>query len=144
MALIEFAGLEFEVPNDWRNESTLVFSMPPDDLNIPMAMQKQETHSTANITVSWEEAKGLSAQEFLNLRLAQIPQIFPGFERQEEGNTNEGMPYVQYKVPAEPPFIQLVCVKPAGDRLVCITGTAMETTFAKVRTQFFKTAQSVG
>ena len=143
MTTLQFAELQFQVPDDWRNESTLVFSMPPDDLNIPLVTQKQETRSTANVTISWEEAKGLSAQEFLDLRLAQIPQIFPGFERQEEGATDKGIPYVQYKVPAEPPFIQLVCVKQLDDRLVCVTGTALESSFSKVRAQFFKTAQSV-
>ena len=112
MATIAFAGLKFEVPDDWHNESTLVFSMPTiEGLSTPMAMNPQHTPPTANITVSWEKANGLSAKEFLDLRIGHIPQIFPGFEKQEAGLTDEGMPYAQYKVPAEPPFIQLVCVK---------------------------------
>ena len=143
MTTVNFAGLQFDVPNDWRNESTLVFSMPPEDLKTPMAMQQQKIQSMANVTVTWEETKDLTAQQFLDLRLAQIPQIFPGFEKQEAGCTDDGMPYAQYKVPAEPPFVQLVCVKASGNRLVCITGTALESTFSKARAQFFKTAQSV-
>ena len=144
MATIAFAGLKFEVPDDWHNESTLVFSMPTTEgLSTPMAMNPQYTPPTANITVSWEKANGLSAKEFLDLRLGHIPQIFPGFEKQEAGLTDEGMPYAQYKVPAEPPFIQLVCVKASEDKLVCITGTALESTFSKARSQFFKTAQSL-
>ena len=117
--------------------------MPPEDLKTPMAMQQQKVQSMANVTVTWEAAKDLTAQQFLDLRLAQIPQIFPGFEKQEVGRTDDGMPYAQYKVPAEPPFVQLVCVKASENRLVCITGTALESTFSKARAQFFKTAQSV-
>ena len=66
---IDFNGLRFNVPKTWVNQSTLVFAMPASGLTAPMAMQKQESHSTANVTVTWETAGGLTSEDFLRQRM---------------------------------------------------------------------------
>ena len=140
---VDFNGLRFNVPKAWTNQSTLVFAMPASDLTAPMAMQKQNSHSTANVTISWEAANGLTPEDFLRERMKTIPSIFPGFEKMDECFSQTKLSFVQYRVPADTPFIQWVCAKRAGDQMVCITGTALEPVFNNVRADFLATANSL-
>ncbi len=140
---IDFNGLRFNVPKTWTNQSTLVFAMPASDLAAPMAMQKQESHSTANVTVSWEAAGSLTSEDFLRQRMKTIPSIFPGFETMDEAYSAADLSFVQYRVPADTPFIQLVCAKRVGDQMACITGTALEPVFNTVKADFLATAESL-
>ena len=143
MKQINYAGLTFTVPETWTNQSTLVFAMPPAELNAPFALNKQQSHSTANVTISREAAQGLNAQDFLSARMKTIPSIFPGFEQMDAALQHDSMPYVQYRVPADSPFIQWVCAKKIGERMVCITGTALEPDFDRVKELFRDTAVSI-
>ena len=143
MQEIDFNGLRFHVPTSWTNQSTLVFAMPASDFPTPMALQKHKTHSMANVTVSWESANGLTSEDFLKERMKNIPNIFPGFETIEETFSPTDLSFVQYKVPADTPFVQLVCAKKIGNRMVCITGTALEVMFGQVKDDFLATAKSL-
>ena len=143
MQEIDFNGLRFSVPKEWTNQSTLVFAMPASNLAAPLALQKQENTSTANVTIAWEEAKGLTPEDYLRDRMKTLPRIFPGFETLAEDFTNQVLASVQYRVPADTPFIQMVCAKKIGRRMVCVTGTALEASFSKVKEQFLETANSL-
>ena len=105
MATIAFAGLKFEVPDDWHNESTLVFSMPTTEgLSTPMAMNPQYTPPTANITVSWEKANGLSAKEFLDLRLGHIHKYFQVLKNRKRDSPTRGCRMPNIKSPQNHPL----------------------------------------
>ena len=143
MQEIMFNGLRFTIPDAWTNHSTLVFALPTADLVTPKAMGKQTKQPPANVTISWEDVVGQTPEDFLKERMRTIPNIFPGLEMMEESFSSNDMSFIQYKVPADAPFIQLVCAKRVTDRMVCITGTALEAAFKNVKEQFLATAQSL-
>lgn len=142
---IEFAGMSAEVPDGWTDESTITFAMPPhDSLSTPMSLNKQSSTPQGNVTISWEAApKDEDAEAYLKGRLELLSRAMPGFEQRGQGDV-DGLPYVEYAMNASMALLQIMFAKKVGDRMVCVTGTALEGAYAKARDHFADVAKSLG
>jgi hypothetical protein len=144
---ISFAGLKTEVPDTWRDESTIIYSMPADSaLQARLSLNTQRPLPQANIAISWEDAGDLEAARYLDDRLEQLPRMIQGFElhgRGDAGGPGNPIVYAEYNVPAKVPLMQMLLVRRIGPLMVTLTGTALQKSYDKVKQHFMAAARAL-
>ena len=143
-----FAGLQTEIPDGWVDDSTITYSMPAEaDLGTPTLPSRQPTRGGANVTITWEGRGGGDPETYLQERLAKLGEALPVFKLRDKGSLGEDdqlIAFAEFSIGGEVPMIQLLQVKLAGDRLVCVTGTALEAVYPTIRERFMETARTLG
>jgi hypothetical protein len=130
------------VPDTWLNQSTITFCMPTaDTLEAPLSGGKAQAHSAANLVVTWEAANGQNLKDYGEKRLTKLKTSLPGFNLSEQGIWSpEGQKifYGEYHIDMNPPLTQLLQIKSVQDDFVCLTGTAIQNSYAEVKDAFKK------
>lgn len=144
---VAFAGFKTDIPADWQDESTMVFSMRADaGLSAPMSLNPQRAMAQANIAISWEAAAGMAPQQYLDARLESLPKLVQGFElkgRGDAGQAGEPIPFAEYTVAGKTPMVQWLGVKRLGDTMVVLTGTALAKSYDKAKPHFLEAARGL-
>ena len=130
---ITCGALVTDVPDGWRDESTIVYTMPPDpQLVARLAAGSSPRSSPAAITVTWEDAGDLQAAAFLEGRLETLRRSLQGFKllgRGDAGGGDSPVPYLEYGLAARVPLSQILLVRRVGALMVVVTGTAQPATY---------------
>ncbi len=138
---VTFAAFQAEMPDGWRDESTITYTMPPtEDLRIPLAGGKQPA-SPANIVINWQESAA-DATVFLSSRIAELRASLPGFKILAQGDV-DGIPFVEYAFSLQIALVQVLYVRKLGDYIVTVTGTASPSIFESVRGEFARAVRSI-
>jgi hypothetical protein len=138
---VRFHDFAAEVPEGWRDESTITFTMPPDDRLTPMG--QSGGGSPGNVVIGWQARRQQSVEAFVQERAAGLRKALPGFKLRAEGEIAPDVRFLEYTFSAPVPVVQLLVVRAVGDELVCVTGTAMAGRFAELRPVFEALARSV-
>ncbi|MDP7039797.1 MAG: hypothetical protein QGI45_11605, partial [Myxococcota bacterium] len=112
-----------------------------DTLEAPLSGGKAQAHSAANLVVTWEAANGQNLKDYGEKRLTKLKTSLPGFNLSEQGIWSpEGQKifYGEYHIDMNPPLTQLLQIKSVQDDFVCLTGTAIQNSYAEVKDAFKK------
>lgn len=144
---ISFAGLETTIPDGWKDESTIVYTMPADVIAGPLiARQRKSEGGGANVSITWEDAAQVAPQRYLDDRLEQTLKALPGFRllgTGDLGDVGDPIPCAEYALQAGRPMMQLLAVRRIRERIVVVTGTALEPVYAKARPFFVDAARAL-
>jgi hypothetical protein len=132
-----FMGLATELPDDWNDESTMTFTIPPVDTGQGHAL------SPGNVVINWVDASGADASAYLVDLHRQLEGAFDDFEVLESGELGPGLPFLRFKFEAGRNLQQMLAVRRVGSRIVIVTGTAVATLFDRYRDQFANIAKGL-
>jgi hypothetical protein len=137
-------GLTLELPNDWMDQSTLLFVAPPTSENV-MSTHKVAEQSEAisiNFVLAPGDVKALLAEQAEALGAND-----PGFEILEEGafscGLGEGWSYVQRMTIQGIPVRQLTVACPVGPIAVVATAAAPDGRFDDARERLHEILMSI-
>lgn len=142
---IAFAGLSCVVPDDWRDESSITYTMPPDAQLVPALHASARPQSQANVVINWQVTDE-QASHYLDKRLRDLQRGLPGFrliERGDDGSPDDPIPFVVYSFAVQVPLMQVLRCRRIIDRIVCVTGTATPSAFERCRDVFRAAVESL-
>lgn len=132
-----FAGLSVSVPDGYLDRSSVVLVLQPAPSTDPRL--KAPTVAPVNVVLSREPAAGRSASEILDEKLTELGKGLQGFKVQRRGEdtlpTGGLLPFCEYTAQVGPALVQMIALRPAGDDVVVLTGTAQAAVFAKHRAE---------
>ncbi len=129
-------GLSTEIPDNWNDESTMTFTIPPIDVG------EGQSLSPGNVVINWVESHS-EADDYLEDLHKQLEEAFESFELLEQGELMPALPFIRFQFEAGRDLQQMLAVRRVGSRMVIVTGTAMGEYFDRYREHFSAIAKGV-
>lgn len=129
-------GLSTEIPDNWNDESTMTFTIPPIDVG------EGQSLSPGNVVINWVESHS-EADDYLEDLHKQLEEAFESFELLEQGELMPALPFIRFQFEAGRDLQQMLAVRRVGSRMVIVTGTAMGEYFDRYREHFAAIAKGM-
>jgi hypothetical protein len=133
---LQFNEFSAEVPEGWRDESQIIFTMPSTE---------GPAVSRANVVFTWEDMPQGTESEYLEEHMRRLAGMVP-FKVIEEGSIGketDAMHFIEVQLGYQRPMNQVLIVKRVGGKIVVVSGTALRDLYPQIRETFFEIARKL-